>query len=241
MNRSSETPSSERSSSAEPNKSLANNVQKSSKSGSKSSPSVFHRVFALFKLSFITKYLPSLKLLSFISSIKPSEERLQRLLPLLSALFLTIFSYGIFADLIVFSGPTLVADLADFLGKIKFTLRLQTLHLFWLSYSMFWMVSKRLSPSSTPDGISLAEEHFNDNLAQYFMSLLSQLVMITYLDAQGCLKYVPAVNILFFIGRFTNWLGLPKFKSFGAVINDATQYALLAFNLLKFVEWYKLF
>jgi hypothetical protein len=50
---------------------------------------------------------------------------------------------------------------------------------------------------------------------------------------------IPAVNVLFFVGRFTHWFGLPKYKAFGTLVNNVTQYAVLSYNLCKFAQWYQ--
>jgi len=161
--------------------------------------------------------------------------------------FLSFFVYLVIDDILTFSGPMKAQDLSDFASRLKFLFRFQTLNLFWLMFCMYWVISKRMGTPAVERVIeydhltALAQRHFTNTIEQYLMSLLSQLILITYLDASNIIRYIPAINVLFFIGRFTFWIGYPKHRTFGFMINNFALLATVAYNLYKFGQLYKIF
>lgn len=141
---------------------------------------------------------------------------------------------------------TRAQDLADFPSRLKFLFRFQTLNLFWIFFSFVLVTLKRgTTPAIVPNQgydhlVQDAQNHLRNTNEQFLLSFLSQLVLITYLDAASIIRFIPSINILFFIGRFTFWLGYPRHRSFGFFINFWVLLITIGYNLWKFFQFYRL-
>lgn len=170
--------------------------------------------------------------------------KLEAVLTLIALFFLSIFAYLVFYVKINFAGQTKAQDLSDFESKLQFLFRFQTVNLIWIVFSFCCVSFKRgTSPAIIP-GIGyeyyvfLAQNHLTNTIEQTLSSFLSELVLITYLDAAQVIQLIPAINIMFFFGRFTFWLGYPRYRNFGFFINLVGLIPTVCYNFYKFVQMF---
>jgi hypothetical protein len=168
--------------------------------------------------------------------------------PLLSIgiLFVSIFTYLVINNTIDFGkyNKTSAKDLSDFPSKVKYVLQHLTLGITWILLSMYFVIFKRaISPAMDPmSGYEKVTEAAKNNLTnsceQFLMTAVSQLILITHLDAITILQVIPALNLLFIFGRITFWLGYPKYRAFGFMVTNLPIVFTIFYNLYSFVKLY---
>lgn len=168
--------------------------------------------------------------------------------PLLSIgiLFVSIFTYLVINNTIDFGkyNKTSAKDLSDFPSKVKYVLQHLTLGITWILLSMYFVIFKRaISPAMDPmSGYEKVTEAAKNNLTnsceQFLMTAVSQLILITHLDAITILQVIPALNLLFIFGRITFWLGYPKYRAFGFMVTNLPIVFTIIYNLYSFVKLY---
>ena len=139
------------------------------------------------------------------------------------ALFLIfITSLTVYHDFVNVSFNHSPSDVSDFNGKFQFTLKFMLLPSTWLIHAIMTMVLKRFRTiawnpmDSEGNEISKADQNMLTNtVEQTLLSLLSQVILIVFLNPQQVLKVIPSMNILFLVGRILFCIGYPKFRSFG--------------------------
>ena len=168
--------------------------------------------------------------------------KLEAVLTLIAILLLSIFVYIVFNNKVNFADAYKTQDLHDFPSKLQFLFKFQTVNLVWIVFSFFCVSFKRgTSPAIIPGiryeyYVFLAQNHLTNTVEQTLISFLSQLIFITHLDATQIIQLIPAINVLFFFGRFTFWLGYPKYRNFGFFINLVGLIPIVCYNLYKFIQ-----
>ncbi len=163
-------------------------------------------------------------------------------------LFVSIFTYLVMNNIIDFGkyNKTSAKDLSDFPSKVKYVLQHLTLGITWILLSMYFVIFKRVSsPAMDPmSGYEKVTEAAKNNLTnsceQFLMTAVSQLILITHLDAITIVEVIPALNLLFIIGRITFWLGYPKYRAFGFMVTNLPIGFIIVYNLYRFVKLYSI-
>lgn len=142
-----------------------------------------------------------------------------------SIVFVLLFAY-IHAFIVDLAGSTTAEDIPDFGSKLSFLIRFQTINVSWLMFSLYCVIFKRLgTPAVNPENgyehlVKLSQQHLTNTLEHFILCFCSQLVLIVYLEAATIIKLIPAINLLFIIGRITFWLGYPKYRAFGFMLSN---------------------
>ena len=137
---------------------------------------------------------------------------------------------------------TKAEELSDIQSRIGFVLRYSTPGAMWVFRCMFDLMLKRarcpaVDPTSGNEHLVLnAKNIFNNSFEQYLLVLTSNLILVQHLDGELTRKYIPAQFFLFVFGRFTFWLGYPKYRMFGFSLNFFTLFVTMGFNLYKSYE-----
>lgn len=114
-----------------------------------------------------------------------------------------------------------IAKDATFSTKMEFSARYWILPLIWFKINIWLVIAKRVpSRAVNPLGgheriVEAVKNVLTNSLEQLVASLLMQISLVSYLTGNEVVKYIPLINILFFVGRVTYFLGYPKFRTFG--------------------------
>ena len=139
-------------------------------------------------------------------------------------------------------------NLTTFVDKLQFTLLHLTFPAFLLQVQVLLTIFKRLStmavdPSPENDKhVFRANSILRNYFEQFIISAFAQFALISHLSAKQTLQYIPLMNLFFVIGRVTFYLGYPRSRSFGFMLNMLPSlYALVlsAYEFLVFVNLVK--
>lgn len=110
--------------------------------------------------------------------------------------------------------------------KLEFTVKYWLLPLIWFKVNIWLVIMKRI-PSQAINPLSGHENIvepvrniLSNTLEQMIGSLVMQCSLISFLSKDEVVKVIPIINVLFFLGRITFWLGYPRFRTFGFVMTD---------------------
>lgn len=173
----------------------------------------------------------------------------------MGVLFLSgvIFSAGFFTmvyfDLIQLYPRGWTDDkLKGFSLKAEYTLRYQTLLMFWLLFNIFATIFGRnktqaLNPlyQDTEIKMQFFKNVLTNSYEQIFISVISQLILASYADGGVILKYIPLVNILQLIGRIAFFAGYPLKRGFGFACTVFPNVILVFYNIYCFGSFIRLY
>ena len=131
--------------------------------------------------------------------------------------------------------------MATFSAKIEFTARYWIIGLVWLYISLHIVVVKRInSKAINPlSGNELLVEApvkiFTNSVEQFVISVISQVTVITFLEAEKIISIIPVMNLLYFIGRILFYFGYPKFRSFGMTVTMFPASLAIYFSFYRFI------
>lgn len=123
-------------------------------------------------------------------------------------------------NLAIFS-PREPVVLDSFSSKLEFTSRYWIIGLLWLFININLLFMKRfgskaISPLSGDEHlVEPLVKIFTNSVEQLFMSIISQVTVIGFLEPEKVVSMIPLVNVLYFIGRFLFFMGYPKKRGFG--------------------------
>lgn len=134
--------------------------------------------------------------------------------------------------------------MATFSAKIEFTARYWIIGLVWLYISLHIVVVKRIS-SRAANPLS-GNEHlveapariFTNSVEQFVMSVISQVTVITFLEAEKIISIIPVMNVLYLIGRILFYFGYPKYRSFGMAVTTSPVSLAIYFSLYRFIIYW---
>ena len=138
---------------------------------------------------------------------------------------------------------TRVEELVDIQSRIGYVLRYSTPGVMWIIRCMFAVMLRRsLSPAMDPSAgaehhVQNAKNILNNSFEQFVLALVSQLILVQHINPEQTLKYIPALALLFVIGRVTFWLGYPRYRLFGFLVNLIPLLLTMGFNSYKSWEY----
>lgn len=164
----------------------------------------------------------------------------------LTYLFLAIFTYLVVYDKIDFSqwNKTSAKDLSDYSSRLRYVIIHLTPGISWVIFSSYLVITKRMTtPAINPlldfeDVVTAEKNNLTNSIEQFLMSAVSQLILVIHLKSSVVLKAIPALNLLFIIGRIAFWLGYPNYRTFGICVSSLPVVAIAAINLYEFALFY---
>lgn len=157
-----------------------------------------------------TPFTPLLKAIAFIAMIASS------------ALIMYTMKLANEGKLSMLAGKGIPKDGAKtYATKLEFTVKYWLLPLIWLKLNIYLVILKRVpSRAVNPlDGheriVEGVKNILTNTLEQMVASLVMQSILISFLTVDEVVKFVPLINVLFFVGRITFWLGYPLLRTFG--------------------------
>lgn len=134
--------------------------------------------------------------------------------------------------------------LKGFALKAEFSIRYQTLLMFWLLFNIFVTMFARtktqaLNPldGDTEQRVQIFKNILTNSYESILLSSISQLIFTSYADSATVLRYIPLVNILMFIGRVTFFAGYPLKRGFGMICTLIPNSILCYYNMYKFGQF----
>ena len=131
-------------------------------------------------------------------------------------------------------------DLPDLQSRIGFVLRYGTFGALWVFICLFTVgVLRSQSPANDPTSgndhfIMKAKNVLNNSFEQFILHIFSELILVQHLDALHTIRYIPALTIIFIVGRITFWLGYPHYRPFGFMLNIIPLSVTMAYSLYAF-------
>lgn len=164
-----------------------------------------------------------------------------RIQSIISIIFFAIMGYLVINEKINLAGNIKVEELKDLPSRIVFVLKYLTLGVTWILFCIFYVGSKRggspaVNPLSGHEHLTQAAKNIlNNSMEQFIISAVSQLILVSNVDSvETIYKLIPAVNVIFLIGRITFWLGYPRFRSFGMQLTLFPTLGIVGYNLIKY-------
>lgn len=157
-----------------------------------------------------TSFTPMLKAIAFVAMIGSS------------VLIMYTLKLGHEGRLRVLGGKGIPGDGGKTYGtKLEFTVRYWLLPLIWFKLNIYLVILKRV-PSRAVNPLD-GHEHIvegvknilTNTLEQMVASLVMQSILISFLTPDEVVNFIPLINLLFFLGRITFWLGYPLLRTFG--------------------------
>ena len=174
-----------------------------------------------------------------------------RMYPLLISgfIFVAIFAYLVVTERIDFPKLTKTNPkrLSDMQSRMAFVVLHLTPGLGWLCFSMCLVAIKRIqSPAINPlNGyevvVEAAKNNLTNTLEQFVMLAMCQFILTLQVSARTLINVIPAINILFLIGRITFWLGYPCYRAFGFVVTQTPIFCTVLYLLYKYIETHIIF
>lgn len=128
--------------------------------------------------------------------------------------------------------------LRGFSLKAEYTLRYQSLLIFWLLFNVLATIYGRISnlavnplDDRTEPRVQMFKATLSNSYEQILISVMSQLIFVSFCDSSMVLKYIPFVNIIQFIGRIAFFAGYPMKRGFGFLLTVAPNLVLTVYNI----------
>lgn len=167
------------------------------------------------------------------------------ILAVLAITFMGVMSVLVHFEAIKLYPSSVNAELIKgYAGRVEFTLRYQTLLVFWLAVNVLITIYGRLISMAINPLNEQSEQHvqahkniLTNSYEQIVLSVFAQLIFISFASADCILKTIPLVNIIQFIGRITFFAGYPLKRSFGFLCTSAPTLILVVYNMYKFISF----
>lgn len=148
--------------------------------------------------------------------------------------------YYISQDKIQLHPKNLTAEqLKSFGARVEYALRYQTLLFAWLTFNIFAVIYGRLTKKAL-NPLETTEKHvqslkniLTNSFEQVVLSAFLQLIFVSFAPHNLVLKFIPAVNIVMFVGRVAFFLGYPLYRTFGFTLSLHTNTILAGYNLYQ--------
>ncbi|XP_074596009.1 transmembrane protein 79-like [Brevipalpus obovatus] len=203
------------------------------KTPSSKSPSDYKRSSATAK--FLSRVDPTTKLTFFqIATIGTAVG---------IALFASI-SYLFLTGKVTLHGKATASALSSLTGKLEFVLKFQTLNVFWLLMMVALTGFRRVATGALNplDGnehaVAAQKQILQNSLEQFVLHLVNQSILTTNLAPDLLIRVIPMTNVLFITGRVMFWLGYPKYRTCGFLLNIFTNIAQTGYNLISFFRFF---
>lgn len=178
----------------------------------------------------------------------PKSSELVRLYRI--AMFAFLFSWVIIAGVVYFTQNDVlrlyprkfdVKSLTGFNSRFEYCLRYQTLLFFWLVFNVHTVIYARITKKALNPLVDSTEKHaqmqkniLTNSFEQIMISAFLQLAFASFADPESVLKFIPAVNVVQFIGRIAFYFGYPMYRTLGVSLTMTPNLLLLCFNVYRF-------
>ena len=127
----------------------------------------------------------------------------------------------------------------SFASKLEFAARYWVLGTVWILFSMTLVMLRRIygamNPLSGTEGIVVKSNNIlRNSIEQFFVSIIVQVSAITYFSGDEVVRCIPCMNVLYFVGRLSFWLGYPKYRTFGFCLSLFPNSIVCAYAFYKF-------
>ena len=156
---------------------------------------------------------------------------------------LASISYLFLTGKVALHGKVSPSGLQDFGRRMEFVVRFQTLNVVWLLLTIVFTVSRRLATGALNplDGnehaLSAQKQVLQNSFEQFVLHVANQLILASNMAPDLLIRVIPLTNVLFIIGRLLFWLGYPKYRTAGFLINASTTSIVTGYNLLSFLKF----
>jgi len=129
-------------------------------------------------------------------------------------------------------------------ARWEYVLRHSTLGVLWLLFCFGYVGIQRsntpaMDPSAGYEHVTqMSKNIFLNSLEQFVMSVFSQLILVTYLEPKYVLNVIPAMNIMFFVGRVLFWWGYPHKRGIGFGLGFYPTVSALLYITYRYVRLY---
>lgn len=135
------------------------------------------------------------------------------------------------------------SHVASYPDKIKYTLQCQTLLVVWLLFNVLATIYVRMRNISInpmepePEKLVLPMRAILINsLESVVISVLSQMIYITFASSENVLRYILYINLVQFIGRIAFMYGYPMKRAFGYFLTIWPNLILNIVNVYFFIN-----
>lgn len=146
--------------------------------------------------------------------------------------------------------PSTVTEksLKEFPARIEYAFHYQTLLALWLLFNVMTTMFKRAASGAmnpmdetTEVRVKSIKAVLTNSLESIVLSVLLQLIFVSF-AAPGCvLKCIPLINIIQFFGRITHYAGYPMYRGFGFSLTLMPNLLMAGYNLYKFGAFLQLY
>lgn len=133
-------------------------------------------------------------------------------------------------------------------GRIEYTFRYQTLLAIWLMFNILATIQVRLSnmainplDEKSEQRVHMVKNILTNSFEQIVLSVLAQLIFVSFAAPECILKVIPLVNVIQFVGRIAFFAGYPFKRSFGFTCTMLPTMALVVYDAYKFVSFLGLY
>lgn len=131
-------------------------------------------------------------------------------------------------------------SLRGFSSRAEYAFRYQTLLVAWLTFNVHSVIFARLTRKAINPLVESTERHaqeqkniLTNSFEQIVLSCLLQLTFVSFAEHSYTLKFIPAINLVQFIGRIAFFFGYPLYRTFGFTLTMLPNTLLTAYNLYK--------
>lgn len=140
---------------------------------------------------------------------------------------------------------TMNVDLVKgYAGRLEYAFRYQTLLVSWLVFNILATIggrfkSKALNPldETTEEKVQIHKNILTNSFEQILVSVIAQLIFVSFASPESVLKFIPLINIIQFIGRICFFVGYPMKRAFGFQCSILPNIVLVIYDLSKFVSF----
>lgn len=159
-----------------------------------------------------------------------------------SLIFMIGFALLVHYDIVrLHPSNTTAETIHGYAGRVEFTLRYQTLLVFWLVFNTLATIYGRITTKAfnpleekSEQRVQLFKNVLTNSFESVITSVFSQLIFVSFATPPTILKVIPLVNIIQFVGRVTFFAGYPLKRAFGFCTTFVPTIWLTAYNVYKF-------
>ena len=160
-------------------------------------------------------------------------------------LFMGLFTLLVHLETIkLYPASMTVETVRGFSFRIEYALRYQTLLVTWLLFNVMATIFGRLSTkainpldSSSEENVQVHKNILTNTVEQTLVSVFAQLIFVSFASPEAVLKFIPLINIIFFIGRIAFFFGYPLKRALGFQMTVVPTIVLVIYNFVKFFSF----
>ena len=160
---------------------------------------------------------------------------------LAALIFIGVSTWIVWTGRVNLAGSVTAEKLTGFGVKSEFVFRYQILSVLWLLFNVQAVIYNRLREPQALDPLSGSEHATQANrnilqnsVEQLLITLITQLSVISYLNGYYVIRVIPLMNLFYFVGRITFFIGYPRYRTFGFITTQAPPLIAAAFAAYRF-------